>query len=277
MMAIVVVLAGCGGGSASPTTTPAIAAVETPRPAPSVVGGAGRTAAPAQASPGSGSTQVAASTASETPNSGGADSAVPGTTALVPPTQNVTVAANGTATNPQGTPVVLPTTSPASTGGATATVGTQSAGVTSGARIFIDAPAEVSDDFTVDVKVDGVTKPYVAFNVYVTFDPSVLEAIVIKAGTALAPTPDEMFCARVPPSAGAVGLGCTVLESSAAAANGVLATIKFRRLGTGTSQLHLRTVDEGGAATGTYISTLNGDADLRPDIVVLNDASVVVV
>jgi len=126
----------------------------------------------------------------------------------------------------------------------------------------------------VEVKLDGVTKPYVAFNIYVTFDPSILTAIAIKPGTALASATDEPFCVRAPAAPGAVGLGCTVLRASSAATNGVLATIEFHQVGAGTTLLHLRSVAEGAATTGTYIATPRPGSSLLPDAVTLIDGSV---
>jgi hypothetical protein len=147
------------------------------------------------------------------------------------------------------------------------------AGVSSGAVISIIAPADATGDFIADVKLDGVTKPYVAFNVYVTFDPSLLTALVIKPGTALAPTPDDTFCVRAPATPGAVGLGCTVLQASSSATNGVLATIKFHQIGAGTTRMRLRSVAEGSAITGTYIVTPRPGSQPLPDVVTLIDGS----
>jgi hypothetical protein len=190
------------------------------------------------------------------------------------PFPNVTVFPDGTATNSEGTPVVLPTAQPAPAGTPAAAPSAQAtAGVSSGAVISLAVPADAAGDFMVDVMLGGVTNPYVAFNIYVTFDPSILTAILVKPGTALAPTPDETFCVRAPASTGTIGLGCTVLQASTAT-NGLLATIKFHQVSAGTAQLHLRTVAEGSSTTGTYISTPRPGSQLLPDVVTLVDGSV---
>ena len=193
------------------------------------------------------------------------------------PFPNITVLPVGTATNPEGTPVVLPTAHPPSApSAAAATPGAQATALTvSGTTISVAPPPNAAGDFDVDVKIDGVAKPYLAFNVYVTFDPAILAAIVIKPGAALSPSPDGMFCARAPATAGAVGLGCTVVQGPPAATNGVLATIRFHQVGAGTARLHLRSVAEGAATTGTYTSTPRQGAQPRPDIVTLVDGTVI--
>jgi hypothetical protein len=150
------------------------------------------------------------------------------------------------------------------------------AGFASGATISIASPADATGDFNVDVKVSGVTTSYQAFNVYVTFDPAILTATAIKPGTALAESPNARFCVQAPAPAGAVGLGCTILQGPSMATNGVLATITFHEVGPGSAQLHLRTVAEGGAATGTFIYTPQQGAETRPDIVTLIDGAVTV-
>ena len=143
----------------------------------------------------------------------------------------------------------------------------------SGAIISIDSLADASGDFSINVNLSGVTQPYVAFNVYVAFDPAILSAVAIRPGAALAPSVEEMLCVKLPAATGAVGLGCTVFDAGATSTSGVLATIKFRRIAAGTTGLHLRTLAEGGAANGTFIVTPQGTVR-KPDIVTLNDGSV---
>ena len=173
------------------------------------------------------------------------------------------VAAGATATD---------TASPA--GDATATIVTAPP-VGAPPSISLDAPATASGDFTVTVRLDGVAQPYTGFNVYLTFDPSVVTSTGGTAGAALASSPDQYFCTgaadKVP---GAESLGCTLLGTTSTN-NGVLATFAFQRIGPGTTQLHMRTATDGGAIQGTYIIVNVGDSPTPLDIVV-NDASVVV-
>jgi hypothetical protein len=267
-------LAACGGGS-SRTATPSavggdsLATRSAKLGATQAAGTAGQTPGAAQQSPAADSTQTAGTPPSATSGPDGVASAVPGAASPVALLPDVTVNAGGTATNSQGTPV--PDGGPAATG-----TPQPVAQGTAGVRISIEAPAEASDDFAVDVKVDDVVTPYVTFNVYVTFDPAVVVATNIRPGTALAQTQEAMLCAKAPAVAGTVGLGCTILERPSAATNGVLATIRFHRVGAGTAQLHLRTVAEGAASTGTYIVTPQAGASPLPDIVRLSDATVTV-
>ncbi len=201
----------------------------------------------------------------------GADaSAVPGGSPPLPPFPNITVLADGTAVNADGTPVALPSAIPALTVIAAATP----ARIASGATISIATPPDAAGDFDVDVRIDGVTTPYLAFNVYVTFDPALLTAIVATPGTALSASPEGMFCVRAPATAGAAGIGCTVIQGPSAATNGVLATIRFHQAGAGIAQLHLRTLAEGATTRGTYISTPKPGAQPLPDIVTLIDGVV---
>lgn len=278
LAATLTALVACGGGSSSKTATPGAAGADTPQAARSAKPGtAGQTPGASQSSQAPGSTQTAGTPLSGTFGAGGVASVVPGAASTVAPFPDVTVNAEGTATNSQGTPVTLSTAGPAPDGGPAATGTPQPVEQgTAGVRISIAAPAEASGDFTVDVKVDDVVTPYSTFNVYVTYDPAVVEATNIKPGTALAQSQEAMLCVKAPAGAGTVGLGCTLLERPSAATNGVLATIKFRRVGAGTAQLHLRTVAEGAASTGTYIVTPQAGASLLPDIVRLSDATVTV-
>ena len=285
LAATLTTLAACGGSSKTATPgadTPQAARSAKPGTTPGA-GTAGQTPGAAQSSQAPGSTPAAGTAPSGTAGPGGGASVepggspVPGAALTVAPFPDVTVNAEGTATNSQGTPVPLPTAGPAPDGGPAATVTPQPVVQgTAGVRISIEAPAEASDDFSVDVRVDDVVTPYVTFNVYVTFDPAVVEATNIRPGTALAQTPEAMLCAKAPAIDGAAGLGCTILERPSAATNGVLATIKFHRVGAGTAQLHLRTVAEGAASTGTYIVTPQAGAGPLPDIVRLSDATVTV-
>lgn len=277
LAATLTTLAACGGGG-SKTATPG---ADTPQAARSAKPGTTPGAGAAGQTPGSTPATGTAPSGTAGPGRGASvepgGRPVPGAALTVAPFPDVTVNAEGTATNSQGTPVPLPTAGPAPDGGPAAT-GTPQPVVqgTAGVRISIEAPAEASGDFSVDVKVDDVVTPYVTFNVYVTFDPAVVVATNIKPGTALAETPEAMLCAKAPAIEGAVGVGCTILERPSAATNGVLATIKFHRVGAGTAQLHLRTVAEGAASTGTYIVTPQAGAGPLPDIVRLSDATVTV-
>ncbi len=208
----------------------------------------------------------------------GTGSAVAGTTpgaTLATPNPDITVHADGTATNSEGTPVaVSPTAAPVPTGSAVEpTAVPVTPGVASGAIITVGSVADASGEFSVDVTLSGVTQPYVAFNIFVTFDPSIVSSVIIKPGPALAQALEEMLCVKLPVVNGGVGLGCTVFDAGTKSTNGALATITFRSASSGTTPLHLRSLADGGASTGSFIVTPQGTVR-KPDIVTLIDGSV---
>ncbi len=202
------------------------------------------------------------------------------------PAADVTVDANGTATNAQGTPVPLPTVSvPGATPAAGATAAA-SATVPAGAkppidptiapgptpgpaatvvpgsapRLTVEAPASVSGDFSVSVRLDGLSQPYYGFNIYLTFDAAVVDATGSAAGTTLASSPDQMFCTKLADKIpGAEGLGCTLLGTKTSN-NGVLATFTFKRIGSGVAVIHMSSYAQSGALGGSYIA-VNSDPD----------------
>jgi hypothetical protein len=282
----IALLAACGGSRSS--KTPTSSAGTTPGAAKSAAAGTAKpgttpgSVVPAQTpTTGQQTTVAAAKTAPgpaiETAIASG--SPAPGTTPGAPaptPIPNVTVRPDGTATNSEGTPVVLPPTAAAIATGSPAVLPTPlppTPGIATGATISIDSLADASGDFSINVNISGATQPYVAFNVAVTFDPSVLSAVAIRPGAALAPDVEQTLCVKLPATPGTVGMGCTVFDNGATSTNGVLAIIKFHPLAPGTTVLHLKTLAEGGASQGTFTVTPVGP-DRKPDIVLLADGSV---
>lgn len=289
-VALVLAIAGCGGGS-SKTSTPtagargtptrSTTAGKTPTTSPGATARLGTGAATASAGTASGSpvgsgTETAANSDAQPDVTFAGDTVTPGTAAQGTPPPTVagdaaTIAA-GASTAVAAGATATDTASPA--GDATATIVTAPP-VGAPPSISLDAPATASGDFTVTVRLDGVAQPYTGFNVYLTFDPSVVTSTGGTAGAALASSPDQYFCTgaadKVP---GAESLGCTLLGTTSTN-NGVLATFAFQRIGPGTTQLHMRTATDGGAIQGTYIIVNVGDSPTPLDIVV-NDASVVV-
>ena len=274
-----VLLAACGGGSGSKTATPATGS--TPGTAKSAAAGKTSPATPATPIPNvtvhadgtatnAQGTPIVLPTAPPATATSRIADATPGA-----PIPNVTIHPNGTATNSEGTPVVLPTAAAVATGipQIEQTAIPVTPGIASGAIISIDSLPDASGDFSINVNLSGVTQPYVAFNVYVAFDPAVLSAVAIRPGAALAPSVEEMLCVKLPAANGAVGIGCTVFDAGATSTSGVLATIKFRRIAAGTTGLHLRSLAEGGATNGTFTVTPQGTVR-KPDIVTLNDGTV---
>lgn len=202
------------------------------------------------------------------------------------PVAGVTVDANGTATNAQGTPVPLPTASAPGTTPAGGTTPAASATVPAGAkppidptlapgstpppaatsvpgsapRLTIEAPASVSGDFSVSVRLDGVSQPYAGFNIYLTFDASVVDATGSAAGTTLASSPDQMFCTKMADKVpGAEGLGCALLGAPTSN-NGVLATFTFKRVGSGVAVIHMSSYAQSGSTGGSFI-VVSSDPD----------------
>lgn len=259
-------LAACGGSSSGDKTK--TAAAGTPTAGTTVSAGKTAGATSAAKTPGTSQTPGAAATTTGT---------APDTNTAPP--ADVTVNAEGTATNSQGTPVPLPTTAPA--GGSTPAAATPAPGTTeaagataqavatpvpgSGPRISIDAPATASGDFSITVRLDGVAQPYTGFNIYLTFDASIADSTGGTAGTALANTPDEMFCAKSAVKiAGEEGLGCAILGGGITSTNnGVLATFNFQKKGSGTLRIHMRTFADAapnGAILGTFLIDTNSAA-----------------
>lgn len=271
-------LAACGGSSGGDKTKTAAAGT----PSAGTTASAGKTTGATSTSktPGANPTPGANQTAgaNQTPGAAATAGTAPDTSSAPP--VDVTVNAQGTATNSQGTPVPLPPT-PASAGatpGAAATPApgtTEAAGATaqaaaatpvpgSGPRITIDAPATASGDFSVTVRLDGVAQPYMGFNIDLFFDGAIADSTGSTAGTALANTPDEIFCAKVAEKIpGEEGLGCTILGTGRSTNNGVLATFTFQRKGAGTLRLHMKTSADGGATQGTFLVV---DSDPDPNV-----------
>lgn len=111
-----------------------------------------------------------------------------------------------------------------------------------------------------------------------TFDAAVADATGESAGTALANTPDEMFCVREPnPTSGSETFGCTILGGATSTNNGVLATFAFKKTGSGTLRIHMRTFADAtpnGASLGTFLIA-SGDNPAPVDVE-LRDATVTV-
>ena len=145
----------------------------------------------------------------------------------------------------------------------------------------IEAPASASGDFSVSIRLDGLTQPYVGFNIYLTFDASIVDATGSSAGSTLASSPDQMFCTKeadkIP---GAEGLGCTILGTATSSNNGILATFSFKRVGSGVAVIHMSSYTKSGSTAGTYVIV---DSDPDPAMsnptpldVALSDATVTV-
>ena len=137
----------------------------------------------------------------------------------------------------------------------------------------IEAPASASGDFSVSIRLDGLTQPYVGFNIYLTFDASIVDATGSSAGSTLASSPDQMFCTKeadkIP---GAEGLGCAILGTATSSNNGVLATFTFKRIGSGIAVIHMSSYAQSGSAGGTYIVVDNNPDPVARDPIPLDIA-----
>lgn len=277
-------MVGCGGGKSSADKTKA-ATTGTPR-----AGVTASASASTSKTPGTSATAGATPGTNQTPGTTSAQTAGAATQAAGgSPVADVTIRADGTATNSQGTPVVVPTPGAANTPAPGSTVvpgSTAAANATaapgSGPRMTVEAPAAASGDFTVTVRLDGVTGAYTGFNVSLTFDEAIISAVDATAGATLTGDPNQQFCAASPPSlTGRKTLGCTLYNDVTSTASGVLATFSFKRNGSGTARIALTTLAEGGSSSGTYIIVDEPDndpnsANPKPLEIALNDATVTV-
>lgn len=279
MAALSVGMVACGGGKSSADKTKA-ATTGTPK-----AGSTASASASTNKTPGSNKTDGGTPGANQT--AGTASAQTPGSTTTQvaggSPIADVTIRADGTATNSQGTPVAAPTPGTADTPapGSTAAPGsTVQANATpapgSGPRMKVEAPATASGDFTVTVRLDGVAGPYKGFNVSLTFDEAIISAVDAAAGAALTGDPSQQFCATSPASVtGRKTLGCTLLNDVTSTASGVLVTFSFKRNGSGAAQIRMTTLADGTATNGTYlIVTESGES--KPVEVALNNATVTV-
>jgi hypothetical protein len=279
LAALTVSLAACGGGSGNDKTK---AAAGTPQAGTTALASApaGKTAGATSTgnTPGAGSagqTPGASTSVNQTPDATSSASVAGATASPGAPQADITVNAQGTATNSLGTPVPLPTQGSASASATPPAGASPEPSPTASAaggppRIFIDAPSSASGDFTVSVRIDNVSDAYHVFTIAIKYDPAIVKATTSAAGTALASSPDDMFCIRPPePGPGLAHIACTILGESLSTNNGVLATFNFSRVGSGTVSLHLQSYAEVGA-DGTYTAT-----STRQDVT-LTDATVTV-
>jgi len=113
------------------------------------------------------------------------------------------------------------------------------------AFIYVD-PADITDpalipsnNFTVDVKILNATNVY-AFKFKLSFDPTIIEGMVITEGTLLSSVgPTTILQSQINNTAGFVLFELTLTGSAGASGEGILATIIFHVVGLGATDLTL--------------------------------------
>jgi hypothetical protein len=131
-----------------------------------------------------------------------------------------------------------------------------------GGQISFGTPALVNGSITVPVLTSAAQDPYLAFNVHVTFNGSLLSATSAQAGDALQGLGSGIFCVPLMVMDGGSGalVPCTVLGGGPGTTTaGTLTTLTFTlRAATGCSHLHLFTFgppDNGDVSSGTFTMT----------------------
>ena len=196
----------------------------------------------------------------------------------------VNTAASGGSTPPEGppgasvTPGLGETPGSGSTPGSGTTPGSTPGGgsntpPTGGAATFsIAAPSNPSGTFTVTVNLNNASD-YRGFNVGIAYDATILNVTSIDHGSLLG-TNDQQICVPALSSGSAV-MGCTVLGPQTVSGGGVVVTVTFQVIKSGSSSLHLVTYGEGGSADGSFL--VGGSADSPTAVsVATSDASVTV-
>ena len=147
-------------------------------------------------------------------------------------------AQDGTVTVSSGpTPTPLPTATPTSTftPGPSPTPG--------GTLVRVDPSSQtvpVGDNFSVDIRIQNVEN-LGSYEWLLTFDPAVVEFVGVSNGSFLGNTGRTVFCPGAILDAGSVRFGCSTTGATPPGPSGagVLATITFSALATGTSPLDL--------------------------------------
>ena len=145
---------------------------------------------------------------------------------------------DGTATVSSGpTPTPPPTATPTSTftPGPSPTPG--------GTLVRVDLSSQtvpVGDNFSVDIRIENVTN-LGSYEWLLTFDPAVVEFVSVFNGSFLGNTGRTVFCPGAILDVGSVRFGCSTTGATpqGPTGSGVLSTVTFSALATGTSPLDL--------------------------------------
>jgi len=104
---------------------------------------------------------------------------------------------------------------------------------------IVDPALTPSNNFTVDVKILNATNVY-AFRFKLSFDPTIIEGVVITEGTFLSSAgPTTILQSQIDNTAGFVLFELTLTGSAGASGEGILATIVFHVVGLGATDLTL--------------------------------------
>lgn len=148
------------------------------------------------------------------------------------------------------------------------------ADVPSSAGFTLSAP-QTRGDFDVLVTVDNAPA-FIAFNIGLEFDPTLLRVAGASYGTALG-TPDDVFCPSVHVEPRRAVFACTSIRGETSQAAGLLATFHLHSMGSGSTSLHLVTYDEGGSSSGTFIVDSKPSTDsAQPITLPLHDLTLTV-